>query len=81
MPPAPAPALRLALAPVRLGWGRDFFPGGLGEGVEADPYRDGLRDQLVRAIDVKDFARAADVGGELSQREETAFSSDPRTPR
>ena len=79
MPPAPAPALRLALAPVRLGWGRDFFPGGLGEGVEADPYRDGLRDQLVRAIDVKDFSRAAEVGGELERAEEKISANDPRT--
>ncbi len=83
MPPSPAPALKLVLSPVRLGWGREFFERKTGEGAAADgwadPYRDALRDQLVRAIDLKDYARAASLGGELTKREEKTSSNDPRT--
>lgn len=81
---SPAPALRLALSPVRMGWGREFFERGIGEGgagsaTWSDPYCEALRDQLVRAIDLGDFARAASLGGELTGREEKISSSDPRT--
>jgi hypothetical protein len=69
----PAPALRLALAAPRPGFWRPVDPGW------ADPYFDALRDQLVRAIDVKDFARAGAVGRELERREERISANDPRT--
>ena len=78
--PSPAPALRLAVSPVRMGWGREFFESEeIGAGGSADPYRDALRDQLVRAIDMKDFVRAVSVGEELTKREEKISSNDPRT--
>lgn len=81
--PSPAPALRLAVSPVRVGWGREFFESeeerGAGASNSADPYFDALRDQLVRAIDIKDFARAASLGEELTEREERISSNDPRT--
>ncbi|MGA7991224.1 MAG: hypothetical protein WCC53_07340, partial [Thermoanaerobaculia bacterium] len=83
MPSSPAPALRLVRSPVRIGWGRDFFEGGSAGGAGssgwADPYFDALRDQLVRAIDTADFARAASLGDELTKREEKVSSNDPRT--
>jgi len=81
--PSPAPALRLAMSPVRVGWGREFFESeeerGAGASNSADPYFDALRDQLVRAIDMKDFARAGAVGRELERREEKIALNDPRT--
>ncbi|MBK9062210.1 MAG: hypothetical protein IPL89_03310 [Acidobacteria bacterium] len=78
--PSPAPALRLAVSPLRVGWGREFFEIEEGEGSESvDPYRDALRDQLVRAIDMKDFARAASLGEELTKREVKISANDPRT--
>jgi hypothetical protein len=78
--PSPAPALRLAISPVRVGWGREFSEREEGErNGSADPYRDALRDQLVRAIDVKDLTRAASLGDELTKREERISANDPRT--
>jgi len=84
LPPSPAPALRLALSPVRAGWGRDFFEraradGNAGSESWADPYFDALTDQMVRAIDVKDYGRALTLGEELTAREEKISSNDPRT--
>ena len=70
---APAPALRLALSPPRPGFWRPVDPDW------AEPFADALRDQLVRAIDMKDFPRAAALGDELTRREEEISSSDPRT--
>ena len=68
------------MSPVRVGWGREFFESEEGERSEStDPYRDALRDQLVRAIDLKDFHRAASLGGDLTKREETISANDPRT--
>jgi hypothetical protein len=71
--PSPAPALRLALSPPRPGFWRPAGPDW------AEPYADALRDQLVRAIDMKDFVRAAALGKELTKREEEIPSSDPRS--
>ncbi|MEO8053965.1 MAG: glycosyltransferase family 39 protein [Acidobacteriota bacterium] len=77
---SPAPALRLATSPVRVGWGREFFEREEGErGESVDPYFDALRDQLVRAIDVRDFGRSASLGEELTKREEKTSANDPRT--
>lgn len=70
---APAPALRLALSAPRPGFWRPA------DRDWAEPYADALRDQLVRAIDLKDFDRAGSLGGELTKREEEISSSDPRT--
>ncbi len=83
LPHSHASALRLAMSPVRVGWGREFFEGKedvgtAGEGW-ADPYFDALRDQMVRAIDVKDLLRASALGGELTRREDKISSNDPRT--
>lgn len=73
LPPSPAPALRLALSPPRPGFWR------MADRNWADPYVEALRDQLVRAIDTKDFPRAASLGEELTEREEKITSNDPRT--
>ena len=70
---APAPALRLALSPPRPGFWRPA------DRDWAEPYADALRDQLVRAIDMKDFPRSASLGEELTKREEEISSNDPRT--
>ncbi len=70
---SPAPALMLAFAPPRPGIWRAVDPGW------SDPYRDALRDQLVRAIDRKDFTRATALGEDLTDREARISSSDPRT--
>jgi len=68
LPEEPAPAILLALGPVRIGWGREYFF----EGEErlSDPWGDAVRDQTVRAIDVKQFARAQALNSDSS--------SDPR---
>lgn len=83
LPPEPAPALRLALSPVRPGWGRELFAAEGRRDVpaegRADPWRDALRDQLVRAIDLRDWGRASALGGELERGEEEISSNDPRT--
>jgi hypothetical protein len=83
LPQSPAPALRLALSRPRVGWGRDFFERKSGDEAAregwADPYFDALRDQLVRAIDIKDLDRALSLGEEISRREEKISSNDPRT--
>jgi hypothetical protein len=71
--PEPAPALSLALAAPRPGFWRPVEPGW------ADPYFDALRDQLVRAIDQKDLARANSLGQEIERREERISANDPRT--
>jgi hypothetical protein len=68
LPKEPAPAMLLALWPVRVGWGREYFL----EREErlSDPWGDAERDQTIRAIDVKDFARA--------QALDSDSSNDPR---
>lgn len=71
--PSPAPALRLALSPPRPGFWRPA------DRDWAEPFADALRDQLVRAIDMKDFARAGSLGEEVRRREEEDSSNDPRT--
>jgi hypothetical protein len=68
LPRDAAPALLLALRPVRIGWGREYFFER--EEGDSDPWADAMRDQTVRAIDVKQFARARALGED---------SSDPRT--
>ncbi|MGZ5427820.1 MAG: hypothetical protein ACXWFS_02315 [Thermoanaerobaculia bacterium] len=69
LPKEPAPAMLLALRPVRIGWGREYFL----EGEErlSDPWEDAVRDQTIRAIDLKDFTRAQALNSDSS--------SDPRT--
>jgi hypothetical protein len=69
LPKEPAPAMHLALRPIRVGWGREYFV----EGKERlpDPWDETTRDQTVRAIDVKDYARARALG-------ESDSSNDPR---
>jgi len=77
LPEEPAPALLLALRPVRIGWGREFFE--RGERLP-DPWDDATRDQTVRAIDVKDYARAKTLGEELLRKKgrDSDSSNDPR---
>jgi hypothetical protein len=73
MPASAAPALRLALERPRAGiW--------LSPGADwADPYFDALRDQLVRAIDLKDYERGRRIGEEIERRETGEIpSNDPR---
>jgi hypothetical protein len=69
LPKEPAPALVLALQPVRVGWGREYFF----EGEErlSDPWEDAVRDQAIRAIDMKRYSRASALNSDSS--------SDPRT--
>ncbi|MDL2716213.1 MAG: hypothetical protein PT977_00535 [Acidobacteriota bacterium] len=78
LPGEPAPALLLALRPVRIGWGREKFF----EGKEKfpDPWDEATRDQTVRAIDVKDYARVRALGEEILKTKDRASdsSSDPR---
>jgi hypothetical protein len=64
LPEEPAPAMLLALRPVRIGWGREFFF----EGEErlADPWEDAVRDQTIRAIDMKDYARVRALNSDSS---------------
>jgi hypothetical protein len=59
----------LALRPVRMGWGREYFLEG--EERVSDPWGDAVRDQTIRAIDMKDYARAQALNSDSS--------SDPRT--
>lgn len=79
LPKEPAPAMLLALQPVRIGWGREFFL----EGRErlADPWDDAVRDQTIRAIDVKDYDRARKLGEEMLGEEggRRSSSNDPHT--
>jgi hypothetical protein len=58
-----APALALAVRPVRIGWGREYFFEK--EEGDSDPWNDAIRDQTVRAIDMKDYERARALGEEL----------------
>jgi hypothetical protein len=69
LPKEPAPALVLALGPVRVGWGREYFF----EREErlSDPWGDAVRDQTIRAIDMKSYARASALNSDSP--------SDPRT--
>ncbi|MCM3876174.1 MAG: hypothetical protein NEA02_07115 [Thermoanaerobaculia bacterium] len=80
LPEEPAPAMLLALRPVRAGWGREFFVES-GERL-SDPWVEATRDQTVRAIDVKDFARAAALGEDLLRKKgrdpDSDSASDPR---
>ena len=69
LPKEPAPAMLLALRPVRMGWGREYFLEG--EERVSDPWGDAVRDQTIRAIDMKDYARAQALNSDSS--------SDPRT--
>ncbi len=78
LPEEPAPAMLLALRPVRIGWGREYFFEK--EERMADPWDDATRDQTIRAIDVKNYARARALGGELlrTKDRESDSSNDPR---
>jgi hypothetical protein len=78
LPKEPAPALVLALRPVRVGWGREFFLEG-GERL-SDPWEDATRDQTIRAIDMKMYARAKSLGeGLLGSKDRNSDpSNDPR---
>jgi hypothetical protein len=79
LPRDPAPAMRIALGPVRAGWGREYFLES-GEGL-SDPWVDAMRDQIVRAIDMKRYARAKTLGDELLGKKDRDWdsSSDLRT--
>ncbi len=79
LPKDPAPAMLIALGPVRVGWGREYFFER--ETGFSDPWTDAMRDQTVRAIDMKDYARARVLGEEmLGKRDKDSDSSnDPRT--
>jgi len=80
LPKEPAPAMLLALRPVRVGWGREYFFEG--EEGYSDPWAEAMRDQTIRAIDTKDYARAQALGEELlgkkDQDSESDASNDPR---
>ena len=77
LPKEPAPAMFLALRPLRIGWGREYFL----EGKErlSDPWDDAVRDQTTRAIDVRDYLRAQNLGKELLKRVDPDSLNDPRT--
>jgi hypothetical protein len=70
----------LALRPVRVGWGREYFFE-REEGF-SDPWADAMRDQTVRAIDMKNYARAHALGEELLRKRnkdpDSEASNDPR---
>jgi hypothetical protein len=74
LPEDAAPAMLLALAPVRVGWGREFWSDERER--PSDPWDDATRDQTVRAIDVKKFARARALGEELLRKKEGESDSD-----
>jgi hypothetical protein len=79
LPKDPAPALTLALRPIRIGWGREYcFE--KGERL-SDPWVDAMRDQAIRAIDMKTYVRARVLGQELLGRKDgdSDSSNDPRT--
>ncbi len=77
LPKEPAPAMALALRPLRIGWGREY----LLEGKErlSDPWDDAARDQTIRAIDVKDYVRAQELGEEILRRKngDSNSANDP----
>jgi hypothetical protein len=85
VPPDAAPAMLLALRPVRIGWGREYFSDRK-ERV-SDPWDDATRDQTVRAIDMNDCTRARALGEELlgkkggnsDSESDSDASNDPRT--
>lgn len=66
LPKDPAPALALALRPVRVGWGREYFFGR--EERLSDPWVDAMRDQAIRAIDMKMYVRSKSLGEDLLGR-------------
>jgi hypothetical protein len=78
LPKDPAPAMFLALGPIRVGWGHEY----LFEREEgfSDPWADAMRDQIVRAIDLKDYDRARKLGEEMmgEERGRRSSSNDPR---
>jgi hypothetical protein len=78
LPKEPAPALLLALRPAHAEWGRKYFLEG--EKGSSDPWADALRDQNVRAIDMKDYKRAQALGEELlgKRDSDSDSSNDPR---
>jgi hypothetical protein len=78
LPKDPAPAMRIALGPVRVGWGREYFFER--EEGSSDPWADAMRDQTVRAIDVKDYKRAKVLGDMLLGKKDSDSDSanDPR---
>ena len=81
LPKEPAPAMRLALRPVRVGWGREYFLER--EEGSSDPWEDAVRDQTIRAIDMKDYGRAQVLGeeslGKKGKDAESDATNDPRT--
>ena len=80
LPKEPAPAMRVALRPVRVGWGREYLSGKQERTESSDPWNDALRDQTIRAIDVKNYARAKSLGEELLRKnnQDSDSSNDPR---
>jgi hypothetical protein len=64
-PPEPAPALVSGTSPLAWAfWGRSFvspLPG------LVDPYRQAMRDQTVRAVDLRDLGRASRLARELME--------------
>jgi hypothetical protein len=78
LPRDAAPAMLLALRPVRIGWGREYFFEG--EEGNSDPWAEAMRDQTIRAIDMKDYARAQALGEELLRKKDrdSDASNDPR---
>ena len=74
LPRESAPALLLALRPLRIGWGREYFLEG--EEGYSDPWTEAMRDQTVRAIDMKDYARAQALGEEQLRRKNRGSDSD-----
>jgi hypothetical protein len=81
LPKEQAPAMLLALRPLRVGWGREYFFEGKEEKESlSDPWGEAVRDQTVRAIDVKDYARARALGEGLLRGKDgdSDSSNDPR---
>ena len=74
LPSEPAPALSLALQPIRIGWGREYFFER--EEGRTDPWADAMRDQTVRAIDMMDYTRARALGEELLRPKNRSSASD-----
>jgi hypothetical protein len=63
----------IALGPVRVGWGREYFFER--EEGSSDPWADAIRDQTVRAIDLKDYKRAKVLGDMLVGKKDSDSDS------
>jgi hypothetical protein len=73
LPKDPAPAMLIALGPVRVGWGREYFFER--EEGSSDPWANAIRDQTVRAIDLKDYKRAKVLGDMLVGKKDSDSDS------